>query len=201
MNYEHMYWWFENAIPKRLCDDIVKYAFTKKKETAITGAYQETGDINKVLDKRNSSVTWLNEPWIYKLILPFVKQANVNAGWNFDWDASEQCQFTTYEPGQYYGWHQDSFSKPSKSNDPTFNNKIRKLSVTLTLSEGTDYVGGDLEMDLRNNDCGRDIHAMHQIRKKGALVVFPSYVWHRVAPVIKGTRYSLVIWNHGYQYR
>ena len=37
-------------------------------------------------------------------------------------------------------------------------NKIRKLSVTLTLSEGTDYIGGDLEMDLRNNDCGRDIH-------------------------------------------
>ena len=127
MNYENMYWWFDNAVPKRLCDDIVKYANTKNKTRGVTGAYKESGDINQVLPKRNSNIVWLNDSWIYRTVLPYVKQANINAGWNFDWDASEECQFTIYEPGQYYGWHQDSSPKPNKSKDPKFNNKIRKL--------------------------------------------------------------------------
>ena len=57
------------------------------------------------------------------------------AGWNFQWDYSEACQFTKYEKGQYYDWHCDGWDKPyNKPNTPE-HGKIRKLSVTVTLSD------------------------------------------------------------------
>jgi PKHD-type hydroxylase len=40
-----------------------------------------------------------------------------------------------------------------------------------------------------------------EIAPRGSIVVFPSHVWHRVKPVTKGTRYSLVIWNLGYPFK
>ena len=43
---------------------------------------------------------------------PYIHEANQKAGWNFDWDWSESCQFTKYGVGQYYGWHCDSWDKP-----------------------------------------------------------------------------------------
>ena len=49
---------------------------------------------------------------IYKEIQPYIHQANNNAGWNFDWDYSESCQFTIYKKKQYYDWHCDSWDKP-----------------------------------------------------------------------------------------
>ena len=36
-----------------------------------------------------------------------------------------------------------------------------------------------------------------EILPKGSIVIFPSYIWHRVSPVTKGTRLSLVQWNLG----
>jgi hypothetical protein len=63
---------------------------------------QEIKDMQR---KRNSDLVWLNDAWIYKEIHPYVNQANRNAGWNFEWDRSESCQFTKYKLNQYYDWH------------------------------------------------------------------------------------------------
>jgi PKHD-type hydroxylase len=128
-----------------------------------------------------------------------------SAGWNFNWDWSESCQFTKYKKGQYYDWHCDSWDKPYMTNnpqDPT-NGKIRKLSVTVTLSDPKDYKGGELEFDFRNLDPDKkaNIVKCKEILPKGSLVVFPSFVWHRVCPVKSGERNSLVIWNLGYPFR
>ena len=40
-----------------------------------------------------------------------------------------------------------------------------------------------------------------EIRPQGSVIVFPSFVWHRVTPVTKGTRYSLVLWTCGQPFR
>jgi predicted 2-oxoglutarate/Fe(II)-dependent dioxygenase YbiX len=81
-------------------------------------------------------------------------------------------------------------------------NKIRKLSVTISLSNPEDYEGGELEFDLRNSPDGKpNIIKCKEILPRGSIVVFPSHVWHRVAPVTKGTRYSLVIWSLGYPFK
>ena len=52
-----------------------------------------------------------------------------------------------------------------------------------------------------NNAKEKGIYECKEIRPRGSIVVFPSFVWHRVKPVTSGTRYSLVIWNLGYPWR
>jgi len=209
MNLTNYYWYFQSAIPERICDDIVRYGKSLQDQMAVTGGYgnrplnqKEKKDLKK---KRNSDIVWMNDRWIYKEIQPYIHQANRNAGWNFEWDFSESCQFTKYTKGQFYDWHCDSWDKPyvrETANDPS-HGKIRKLSVTVTLSDPKEYKGGELEFDFRNLDPDKPNKPVKckDILPKGSLVVFPSFVWHRVCPVKKGSRHSLVIWNLGWPFR
>jgi PKHD-type hydroxylase len=202
MNLKHYFWYFQKAVPERLCDAIVKYALTHQPVAAVTGDFKNFNTLNwqqkKDLNKqRDSNVVWLTDPWIYNEIAPFVRKANSNAGWNFQIDCAEQCQFTTYEKDQFYTWHCDGWPEEYKSIDK-LNGKIRKLSVTLSLSDPDSYRGGELEFSFNTNPHLRPRTAIcHQILPKGSLVVFPSFVWHRVTPVTEGKRYSLVVWNCG----
>ena len=206
MNLTNYYWYFQSVIPERICDDIVRYGKSLQDQMAVTGGYgnrplskKETKDLKK---KRNSDIVWMNDRWIYKEIQPYINQANINAGWNFEWDYSESCQFTKYKLNQYYDWHCDSWDKPYVEPGPT-QGKIRKLSVTVSLSSPKDYKGGELEFDFRNLDPDKkpNIKKCKEILPKGSLVVFPSFVWHRVCPVKKGSRHSLVIWNLGWPFK
>ena len=210
MNLTNYYWYFQSAIPERICDDIVKYGHQLQHQMAVTGGYGDGKKLNQkqikdLKTKRDSNIVWMSDRWIYKEIQPYVHRANESAGWNFNWDFSESCQFTKYQKGQYYDWHCDSWDRPyirEHANDPS-HGKIRKLSVTVTLSDPKDYKGGELEFDFRQNDPDkkRQIRKCKEILPKGSLVVFPSFVWHRVCPVTRGERNSLVIWNLGYPFR
>ena len=209
MNLTNYFWYFQSAIPHRICDDIVRYGKSLQDQQARTGSFNNVKKLNKnqikdLKKKRDSNIVWMGEKWIYKEIQPYIHRANQNAGWNFEWDHSESCQFTKYTKGQYYDWHCDSWDQPyqKEQGDPS-NGKIRKLSVTVTLSDPKDYKGGELEFDFRNLDPDkkRNIHKCKEILPKGSLVVFPSFVWHRVCPVTRGERNSLVIWNLGYPFK
>ena len=210
MNISNYYWYFKSALPPRFCDELIQYALSKKELLGVTGGVKHNEKnkevIKKVKIKRNSNITWLNDPWIYKEIHPYIHRANKNAGWNFEWDSSESCQFTKYKQNQYYDWHSDSFDKPyDRPGDPE-HGKIRKLSVTCQLTDGSEYTGGELEFDFRNYDPHMRDEFKHlkqakEILPKGSIIVFPSFLWHRVKPVMKGTRYSLVLWNLGYPFK
>ena len=209
MNLTNYYWYFQSAVPSRICDEIVKYGKSLSDQMALTGGLgADPKKLNKkqvadLKQKRDSNIVWMSDRWVYKEIQPYVHQANANAGWNFQWDFSESCQFTKYEKGQYYDWHCDSWDKTYNQPNTPSHGKIRKLSVTLTLSNPKDYKGGELEFDFRDRDPDKkpNIRKCTEILPKGSLVVFPSFVWHRVCPVKKGSRYSLVIWNIGWPYR
>ena len=207
MNLEYYYWYFQSVIPPKICDDIIEYGKSKQEQIALTGDYDpekvSEDDIKDVSKKRKSNIVWMNDRWIYNEIHPYIHTANKNAGWNFQWDFSESCQFTKYKLDQFYDWHCDSWSKPyNRPEEPDRHGKIRKLSVTISLSDENDYEGGDFEFDFRNDDKGSNQPQLcKEIRPKGSLVVFPGFVWHRVCPVKKGSRYSLVIWNLGWPYK
>ncbi len=213
MNLKYSYWYFQSALPEKFCNDLVKYGNEKKEEIALTGGFQEKIEKNNSLSddelkdlkkKRDSNIVWLSEPWIYNEIHPYIHQANKNAGWNFQWDYSEACQFTKYKQDQYYGWHCDSWDGPYVDiNNKNYNGKIRKLSVTCVLSKPEDYEGGELEFDFGTDepDKKHNVRPCTEIKTQGSLVVFPSFVRHRVKPVTKGTRYSLVIWSLGQPYK
>ena len=78
--------------------------------------------------------------------------------------------------------------------------------MTISLSDPEEYEGGNLEFDLRNThdwetDMNKGIIECTEIRPRGSIVIFPSFVWHRIKPVLKGTRYSLVVWNLGWPWK
>ena len=206
MNLKHHYWFFKKAIPKKTCDEIIKYGLTKNKNVAVTGGTvleklkgaKKKKAILNLKTKRDSNVVWIEEKWLYDLIQPYVHIANKNAGWNFEWDRSEAVQFTIYKKNQYYGWHCDSWTDPYKNTHKNFDGKIRKLSVSVSLNDSSKYTGGELEFDLKNKDPGiNTVTECREIKEGGTVVVFPSFLWHRVKPITKGTRYSLVMWNLG----
>jgi len=206
---KNIFWYFEKALSEEFCDKIIDFCLSKQKQLATTGTEKiklekklklSKKDIKQLKKIRNSDVVWTNEKWIYDAIHPYVNLANVNAEWNFDWDWSENCQFTIYNKNQHYDWHVDSFSDFYKDSDINFNGKIRKLSVTCFLSDPKDYKGGELEFNFKT-PSNTKFNTKKIILPKGSIVVFPSFVWHRVRPVTKGTRYSLVIWSLGYPFK
>ena len=211
MNLSNYYWYFKSALTSKFCDEVIKYALQQKDKMARTGGFNKKKlskeDVKNIQKRRKSDLVWLNDSWIYKEIHPYVHQANRNAGWNFEWDRSESCQFTKYKEGQYYDWHCDSWDKPykRKEGDPN-NGKIRKLSMTCQLTDGSEYKGGELEFDFRNydpplRDESKHLRKATEILPKGSIIVFPSFLWHRVKPITRGTRYSLVLWHLGYPFR
>jgi PKHD-type hydroxylase len=205
---QNYYYYFKEVLTPKFCDEVIELGKLQQEKIALTGNFEEKENLSKKEIKdlkkiRNSNIAWLNDAWIYNEIQPYIHQANKEAGWNFNWDWSESCQFTKYKLNQFYNWHSDSWEKPYDTPDSqNTHGKIRKLSVTCSLSDPKDYKGGELEFDFRNKENGKpSIKKCMEILPRGSIVVFPSHVWHRVRPVNKGTRYSLVIWNLGYPFK
>ena len=196
MELNNYYWCFQGALPHRICDDIVAYGKALKEETGVTFGYDPdnmTPNQQKQLEqKRKSNVVWMNPRWIYRELHPLVHEANTNAGWNYHWDWSESCQFTKYDGNkkQHYDWHTDAGTRINE------NGKVRKLSMTVALVDGSEYEGGDFEINMSTPDR-ENIHVIKEAKIKGSVTIFPSFVWHRVKPVTAGTRYSLVNWHQG----
>ena len=215
MNLQHYYWYFKNALSDRQCDHIIDYAKTKKPGEAVIGIhtrkeFEQLKENKKKFSKykeklrkvRKSDIVWLDDKWVYNLIHPWIHIANRNAEWNFQWDWSEPCQFTIYNKNQFYDWHHDDNPIPHKGEDINFKGKIRKLSVTVSLSDPKDYTGGELLFDTRKGlkPGAKKIITCDEITPRGSICVFPSFIHHKVSPVKSGTRYSLVIWNYGWPY-
>jgi PKHD-type hydroxylase len=144
---KYNYWYFKSAIPGYICDQIVEMGLRKiyddrekfgdsaimgttggwkhkqqGKEAIPTNHETATALIKKGVDLNNvylrdSSVTFLDNSNLYDLIWPYIREANVRAGWNFDWDYTEDMQFTKYGINQFYGWHADSSEMPYRKFD------------------------------------------------------------------------------------
>lgn len=188
---------------------------------------KETGKLPYELEReryvRDSEVAWFNDQWVYDMIHPFLREANDKAGWKYQWDFSESFQFTIYHPGGFYGWHADGNSdhlgkykryipgvspttpdgKMLKGYTDNSNmvNKVRKLSMTINLNAPGEYDGGNLKFDFGPHASGKRFHECEEIRPQGSIIVFPSFVYHQVTPVTRGTRYSLVLWSLGWPFQ
>ena len=144
-------------------------------------------------DLRTSTQSWLCwDTWVAGIMHNMFISAN-NDYFHFDLDHFDSgIQATKYDVGQEYGWHVDA----ADSRDPGEDLEAlpRKLSMTLVLD--TEFEGGELEI---YSPIDQKIIPIPM--KAGSYCVFPSWVVHRVKPVTKGTRYSLVAWMNGPQFR
>jgi PKHD-type hydroxylase len=130
--------------------------------------------------------------------------ANKNAGWNFEWDWSESMQFSHYTKGYFYGWHNDSSPIPGGDPSNITYGKIRKISTVISLSNPASYQGGQFQMDFRAEDpdeSERQIQNVNELNEQGTLICFPSFLWHRLQPLTKGKRYSLIVWHWGLPFK
>ena len=201
MNYKKLFYYFDSALSPFLCDKIIKEGYSNNPDFALTGGTGYTRskkEIEKTKEIRNSNVSWINDWWVKKELEPYVKRANEMAGWNFNFTKSEASQFTIYEPGEYYDWHRDAQNYPYTQGKEK--GLIRKLSVTVSLSNPEDYEGGFLEFAREKDFNKKCFHTVREILPRGSICVFPSYTWHRISPVTKGKRLSLVQWNLGDSY-
>lgn len=141
---------------------------------------------------RRCDLFWIDEEdqggWIFERIMKTVADVNRDV---FDFvltDFAEKIQLTRYPEGQegFYDWHVDRGSRGTAQH--------RKLTMVVQLSNPDTYEGGSLILN------GAGVEETAPVPQGGA-VFFPAYVLHRVSPVLKGSRYSLVTWVHGPNFR
>ena len=167
------------------CQMIINAGRSEPKVNAQVG--NERGIKGGVIDTktRTSHISWIpfkKMPEMYKDIEKIMKQTNGN---HFGFDGmtlTEYAQYTEYPEGGFYDWHVD--------NDVNFKHEppVRKISMTCLLSHESEFEGGDLEL-IKEGKIAK--------LKQGQIIFFASFIRHRVAPVIKGVRKSLVMWFGG----
>jgi PKHD-type hydroxylase len=182
------YYWFKGGLNEQSLEKL----FKDLESLPYTDA-KVIGDGDKP-DRsiRSSRVKWIPQTeewsWLYDILMNLADEANKNV-WKFDLQAAtESIQYTEYLASEegHYAWHQDiGPGNPS----------LRKVSLTIQLSEGDSYEGGDLQIWK-----GGEVIDNTQ-RGKGVVVIFPSYMMHRVSQVTKGIRKSLVLWVGGEHYK
>ena len=150
------------------------------------------GEVDGVLrtDIRSSEICFLNpddELWVYNIIGSIAQSANKH--YNFSLSNIQDIQYTRYkaEVKGFYGWHFDSML------DDFMPDTDRKLSISVQLSNPDEYKGGNLEF--------RKDKLHKKYKEIGTAIVFPSFLEHRVTPVTKGERTSLVSWIEGEKFR
>ena len=181
--FRNSYWFWEAELPKDVCERVISNYFDKD---AIREAGYQDANGNLVFDEkiRKTEIAWAHpESEIFNVIIGYILGANQNAEWNFDLSGMEDVQIGRYVDKGFYDWHQDG-------DLPDDGNYQRKLSCSVQLSDPDTYEGGDLVLRLPQEEKAVS-------RKQGSIVVFPSFVQHKVTPVTKGERYSAVSWMRG----
>jgi len=175
------YYRFIKAVPEETIANL--RLILDKKELTDAQIGDDSGTIDT--SKRRSKIYWLPKTDefldIYKTFHELIGRCN-NEFYQFKLtEITEHIQYTVYnsEDQGYYDWHIDM--GPDKAR--------RKLSLVCQLSDPSEYEGGELQINTG--------HVMIPEKDKGTVILFPSYLLHRVTPVTKGTRRSLVLWIEG----
>ena len=169
------------------CQDIINAGHAEKPQTAQVGMNRPGGGVDK--KKRTTTISWIpfkKLPQMYKKVEHQLSLVNLNHFGFENVQITEPAQFTEYPKGGFYDWHMDldvlGLHEP----------QVRKISMTCLLSNPSEFTGGELEFMEKNKIPNL---------KQGQAIFFASFLRHRVAPVKKGTRRSLVMWFGGQPFK
>ena len=179
------YYWYESVFSPDQCQEIINIGKSYPQEGGQTfsGAGGEPSSI------RSSTIRWIDyrDPrveWLVSQLGYMVKEANRQL-YKLDlYGFTEKLQFTEYEgQGRHYDWHPDIGPNMSK----------RKISIVVQLSDEKDYEGGELLINTGQ--------LLVPSKSQGSVILFPSFLMHKVEPLRSGNRYSLVSWISGSTWR
>ena len=207
------------AIAPEICNEIIEIGLEKTRlDFGMIGGGSDGHEHHWT---RKSGVGWIdrnatlsNGETLFDHITPIVREVNAEI-FKFDLNYHETYQFTVYKaPDEHYTWHTDGHFEPYNEedckNDPDFESRVggyRKLSYSVNLTHPNEYEGGHFEwcdaygVNPLNDPERAVIRAPQSAREQGSIIIFPSFVYHRVTPVTRGRRHSLVGWIAGPTFR
>ena len=169
------------------CRQIIASGRAQKPQQAQVGVGKPGGGTDT--KKRITKISWIpfqEMGHMYQDLNKFIQQANKNHFGFGDIRVTEQAQFTEYPEGGFYDWHMDC--DVNMEHEPP----VRKISMTVLLNDPAEFEGGDLELMAPGKFANL---------KQGHAICFASFLNHRVNPVTRGMRQSLVVWFGGKAFR
>jgi len=169
------------------CQKIIDCGRRQPPQIAAVGMNKPGGGVDT--NKRTTTISWIpfkEMSEMYQDLNRFIQRANLN---HFGFDniqVTEQAQFTEYPEGGFYDWHMDC--DVNMVHEPP----VRKISMTILLNHESQFEGGDLEIMAPGSKVKLT---------QGNAITFASFLNHRVAPVTRGVRQSLVVWFGGTPFR
>ena len=176
---------FSDIFSDKEINNIIKIGESEILEKGQVGSFADVeGSLN--INLRDSYISWISSSnpsnyWLFRRLTDVINAANKQF-FNFNLEKIESLQYTIYNEGCFYNKHMDM-------QDDHPGHAVRKLSFSLQLIDENEYDEGDLVLCLSSN--------RRMLRKKGTLIIFPSYMIHEVTKITRGTRKSLVGWVEG----
>lgn len=180
----YAYWKWDAILSKEFCRSALEQIDWATAETASVVNEQPIVD-TKV---RRTDVIWQEPTQPLGCIAKcYIEMANQSAEWGYSLGSQEQTQLGRYKSTDegHYDWHMDS--------SPPQNGIQRKLSCVILLNDPSEFEGGVLQF--------KGMEDRNVLDKQGSIIVFPSFIEHKVTPVTKGVRYSAVTWASGPSFR
>ncbi len=169
------------------CRQIIECGRSQPPQKAQVGMGKPGGGTDT--SKRVTTISWIpfkEMQHMYEDLYKFIQKANENHFGFGDIRITENAQFTEYPEGGFYDWHMDCDTV--MTHEPP----VRKISMTLLLNDPSEFEGGHLELGAPGK-FGE--------LKQGHAICFASFINHRVQPVKRGLRQSLVVWFGGKPFR
>jgi len=169
------------------CRQIIECGRRQPPRQAKVGMDRPGGGVDT--KKRVTTISWIpfqEMSQMYQSLNVFIQKANLNHFGFDDVRVTEQVQFTEYPTGGFYDWHMDCDLVMTQ--EPP----VRKISMTVLLNHSSEFEGGELEIGGRSTA---------KPMQQGQGLAFASFINHRVKPVTRGVRQSLVCWFGGKPFR
>ena len=166
-------------------DAVIQEPLLKTLEAEIAGLAFTPGSLHgNHLDtnvRKSSVASFPGWHWFSGVLYNYAIHANEMANWRRTLSKPEATQIASYKTGEYYEWHADI--------NPLSDAPLeRKLTIVCLLSKRGEFQGG--ELDLRGA-------AETPPLGRGSVIVFPSVIEHKVAPILAGVRISATCWAVG----
>ena len=196
ITYPYVFW--DQLFTDEELEKVVEYCETLEKIEGTTVGKDGKSDTEDT--SRKSTIAWARptdeNQWIFDRLLYVADQLN-RRFYEFDLNGFETFQYTVYdgEKNQKYDYHMDTVLGMDK---PIEMMETRKLSLSIILSDPSEYEGGEFYIQSGSPDPE---NLMKMEQPKGRVLGFPSFMIHGVAPVTKGTRRSIVVWVEGPKFK
>ena len=180
---------YPGKIEESICKEAIELAGNDWESSEV-----ESDKGSDVLDVklRSSDIYWTREQWLIDLVWSYMDAYNEVSGLSYDIQSVETLQLTKYGRGGFYDFHIDGYGSRKWSVEGS----VRKLSMSIQLND--DYSGGEFQV-ARCHKGKLEIETLE--KERGSVILFPSVLEHRILPVTRGIRYSLVAWFLGPPFR